>query len=126
MIGKPAILRGPMMPQRQKTLNFSKEYKNAILSGRKTCTIRLKTKLKAGDKALIIAGGERLGIAKITSVRRKKFSELDMEDVRHEGFRSLKELRRALRKHYGDLDSTTPVSVIRFHLISRESSKSKD
>jgi len=115
-----------MMPQRQKTLNFSKEYKNAILSGRKTCTIRLKTKLKAGDKALIIAGGERLGIAKITSVRRKKLSELDMEDVKHEGFRSLKELRRALRKHYGELDSATPVSVIRFHLISRENPKDRN
>lgn len=113
------------MKARNKTLNFSKEYREAILSGRKVSTIRLRTSLRAGDKALIVAGGEKLGVAKITSVRRKRISNLTRKDAVMDGFKSLNELIRALERHYGKLKPSTEVSVIHFQLTQKRERRSR-
>ena len=48
-----------------KQLNFKKEYKEILLSGRKMTTIRMSTDLKPGDIVELIAGGESCGYAKV-------------------------------------------------------------
>lgn len=103
----------------KKTLNFKREYKDAILSGEKTCTIRLRTNLRAGDEARIVAGGERIGIAEITGVTRKRVSDLTYNDAKRDGFSNLEDLLNALRRHYRDIGPDTEISVIRFRLRKR-------
>jgi len=99
-----------------KKLNFSKEYKKILASGKKKTTIRLKTNLRRGDKALVIVGGEKIGIAKIMAVSKKKFSELTLKDAKMDGFKTLKELRKALEKHYGRISPNTELKIIHFKL----------
>jgi len=101
----------------RKTLNFKKEYREAILSGRKTCTIRLKTNLKVGDEAYLVVGGEKLGVIRITAVNRKRIAELTNRDARRDGFRDVKELIKALKRHYKKIRLTTMVSIIHFRFI---------
>ncbi|MGP3667725.1 MAG: ASCH domain-containing protein [Candidatus Bathyarchaeota archaeon] len=98
----------------ERQLNFSKEYKNKILSGVKTSTIRLKTKLKVGEKVQIVAGGEKLGKARILRIIRKEISKLTDEDAEKDGFKDKKELLKALRKHYGKLPKATNIYIIEF------------
>lgn len=97
-----------------KQLNFSKEYKSKILSGVKTSTVRLRTNLKVGEKVQIIAGGEKLGTAKILKIRRKEISKLTDEDAEKDGFKSKLELLKALKKHYGKLPKDTSIYIIEF------------
>lgn len=98
----------------ERQLNFSKEYKNKILSGVKTSTIRLKTNLKVGEKVQIVAGGEKLGKARILRIIRKEISKLTNEDAEKDGFKDKKELLKALRKHYGKLPKATNIYIIEF------------
>jgi len=99
---------------KKKPLNFSKEYRNKILSGEKTSTIRLKTNLKVGEKVQIVVGGEKLGEAEITSIKRKDINSLTDEEARKDGFKNKKELLKALKKHYGKLSSDTHVYIVSF------------
>jgi len=99
---------------KKKPLNFSKEYRNKILSGEKTSTIRLKTNLKVGEKVQIVVGGEKLGEAEITSIKRKDLLSLTDEDAKKDGFKNKKELLKALKKHYGKLPSDTIVYIVSF------------
>jgi len=108
----------------RKTLIFKKEYKDAILSGRKTSTIRLRTDLKAGDEAYIVVGGTKLGIAKITAVNKKRLSDLSHRDAKRDGFANVRELIRALKKHYKDVRPWTEVSIIHFKLKRGRSEES--
>ncbi|RJX16139.1 ASCH domain-containing protein [Candidatus Bathyarchaeota archaeon] len=101
---------------KRKPLNFTKEYMNKILSGEKTSTIRLKTNLKVGEKVQIIVGGEKLGEAKIVSIKRKNILSLTDEDAKKDGFKNKKELLKALRKHYGKISPNTNVYIVGFKL----------
>ena len=103
-----------------KKLNFSKDYKGKLKRGVKKQTIRLSTSLKEGDEVKIIAGGEVLGIAKITKVERKALEELTDEDAQKDGFRDVKQLIKALRRHYGRIGSKCKVCVISFELQPKE------
>ncbi len=99
-----------------KTLVFSKEYKEKLLSGEKTSTLRLKTILKKGDLVNIVAGGENLGVAKIIQVKKVTLKELSTSEVRKDGFKNKKHLLKALKKHYpsADLNEQTPLYLITF------------
>lgn len=102
----------------RKRLNFKKEYKWKILSGAKTSTIRLRTNLKVGDEAYLVVGGETIGVARITRIDRKRVSDLTNLDAVKDGFGSLSELLKALRKHYKSIKPSTIISIIRFKLKS--------
>lgn len=108
---------------RRKLLNFKKEYKDKLISGRKRSTIRLRTNLKEGDEVEIFSGGFKIGVARIVSVRSKSISELTDEDARKDGFRNKHELLKALRKHYGELKSDERVHIIGFEVASKEDLK---
>jgi len=102
-----------------KQLNFKKEYKDALQSGRKVTTIRMRTNLKPRDIVEIIAGKESCGYALIKSVVRKKISEISDKDARRDGFRNRKALLKALRKIYGKITPETHVYIIRFEKVRR-------
>ncbi|MCD6538503.1 ASCH domain-containing protein [Candidatus Bathyarchaeota archaeon] len=97
-----------------KQLNFKKEYKERLLSGRKLTTIRMNTNLKPRDLVEIVAGGESCGYARIKSIVRKRISEISNKDARRDGFKNKKELLRALKKIYGRITPETKVYIIRF------------
>jgi len=97
-------------------LNFAKEYKKKIEEGLKRQTIRLSTSLKEGDRVEVVAGGEVLGIAKITRVERKTIEELTDEDAKRDGFENLAQLFKALRKHYGKISNKKEVCLIGFEM----------
>jgi len=100
-----------------KKLNFSKKYKRKILSGEKTSTIRLKTKLKKGDLVEIIAGGEKLGKARIMNVKKTILKNLTKSDAIKDGFKSKKSLIKALKKHYSNIDKDSIVYIISFSML---------
>ena len=101
----------------RKTLVFKKEYRDVILLGKKTCTIRLKTNLKVGDEAYVVVGGEKIGLVKITAVNRKRISDLTHRDAKKDGFDNVRELIKALKKHYKNIKPSTEVSVIHFRFL---------
>ncbi len=98
----------------RKPLNFSKEYRDKILSGLKSSTIRLKTSLKPGEIVEVNVGGEKIGTARITMVERKKLYELTDADAQRDGFKNRRELLKALRKHYGRMSKDTDVYILGF------------
>ncbi len=97
-----------------KVLKFRRKYKDKIVSGEKTSTIRLETRLKPGDTVLVIAGSETIGTAKILGVTDRKFKDLTEEDAGLDGFRSLQELRAELKDIYGPLNEETTLKLVRF------------
>ena len=110
-----------------KQLNFKKEYGKMILSGRKITTIRRSTNLRPGDIVELIAGGESCGYAKVLSVKKKKVSELSDEDAVRDGFKDIKELIKALKKHYHKIKPEMEVYIISFEKtdLSQKISKKK-
>ena len=100
-----------------KQLNFKKEYKDALQSGRKVTTIRMKTNLKTRDIVKIMVGKESCGYALIRSIIRKKISEIDDKDARRDGFKNRKALLKALREIYGKITPETHVYIIRFERL---------
>jgi len=97
-------------------LNFAKEYKKKIKEGLKRQTIRLSTSLKEGDRVKVVAGGEVLGVARITKVERKTIDELTDEDAKRDGFENVAQLVKALRRHYGKISNRKEVCVIGFEM----------
>lgn len=85
-----------------KHLEFSREYRELLLNGRKKATIRKWTNLKAGDEVYVHCGGKIIGGARIVAVERKKIEEFTDEDAKLDGFRSREELIQELEKLYGN------------------------
>ncbi len=102
----------------RKRLLFKKEFAPRIVSGSKTSTIRLRSDLRVGDEVEVIAGGVRLGTAKIESIEVKKVRELTDEDARTDGFSNREQLVRTLKRLYRGrgLSEATEVKLIRFRL----------
>ncbi|MEM0233197.1 MAG: ASCH domain-containing protein [Candidatus Nezhaarchaeales archaeon] len=99
-----------------KKLNFSKEYGRKIEEGLKKQTIRLSTSLKEGDRVKVIVGGKILGVARITKIERKIIEELTEEDAKNDGFESLAQLIKALKKHYGKINGKNEICIIGFEM----------
>jgi len=108
-----------------KQLNFKKEYKEILLSGRKMTTIRMNTDLKPGDIVELIAGGESCGYAKVKNIIRKRVSELSRKDAVRDGFKSVKELFKTLKKYYNELTPDSYVYIISFEKTSLKPSNKK-
>ncbi|PDM26357.1 ASCH domain-containing protein [Candidatus Bathyarchaeota archaeon B24-2] len=97
-----------------KRLNFKREYRKILESGRKITTIRIHTDLKSGDLVELVAGGVSCGYARVKSVTRKKVSELSKKDAVKDGFKNVKELLKVLKKYYREITPETYVYIIRF------------
>ncbi len=100
-----------------RNLKFDGRYRELILSGRKTATVRIgRINLRPGDAVLIHSGGYVLGRAVIKSVEEKAIGELTDEDAKMDGFRSRGELIDALKRHYKNIKPDTKVAVVQFEL----------
>ena len=91
-----------------------------ILRGRKTTTIRLGKVIPMSDELVIHSGGKVIAKIKVKRVRFKKIRELTDQDAWRDGFRSVKELVRSLRRVYRlrvTLDDI--VTIIEFEVIEK-------
>ncbi len=85
-----------------KHLEFSGEYRELIISGKKRVTIRKRVNLKVGDEVYVHCGGEIIGKAKILEVEKKRVDELTDDDAKLDGFKNKDELIKELKRIYGD------------------------
>ncbi len=106
----------------RKRLNFDPEYLELLVNGEKKSTIRMRTRLKPGDVVDVYAGDSYVGMAKILEVRLKKMSQLTERDAKIDGFKNLKDLKKALKKHYGYIPDNTKLSIIYFKFFSSRKS----
>jgi hypothetical protein len=103
-----------------KTLKFSPQLCEQILSGTKTSTWRLfdDKDLQVGDSLEFLnkETSERIGTAVITSLRIKTFSTLEDADWEgHERYPSEEAMYEAYRGYYGDkVTGDTEVKIICF------------
>jgi hypothetical protein len=95
------------------------KYVDAILSGRKTTTIRMGIVRPRYREIMIHGGGRPVAKAIITGVRYKKVSQLTLEDAVKDGFSSLDELLSELREAYGRVDPGDTVTIIEFRVEQR-------
>ena len=99
-------------------LNFSEDFTERILSGRKRATLRLGVKdYREGEEVILRAGERVLGKARILRVRTLRFSDLSQEDVEMDGYSSKRDLERDLKKFYGDFKENSIFTQIVFELI---------
>jgi hypothetical protein len=94
-----------------KRLNFSKEYKELLLSRRKVTTIRRRAIALPGEVVKVYSGEEFLGKAMVEKVIEKRLRELSRLDAIRDGFDSVRQLKLALRKHYGKMNEGDKVYV---------------
>jgi cytidine deaminase len=102
----------------RKILRFKEKFKEDILSGRKTTTIRRYSKLKPGEIVRIEVGGEVIGEAEIRRVVRKEFKNLTVKDALSDGFKSLNDLKRTLQSLYGKIYEDDTLYIIEFRLLN--------
>ncbi len=101
-----------------KYLNFSEDFTEKILKGTKTATLRMEIKdYHPGEVVVIKSGNKELGTAIIKEVNFKRFTEINCEDVKKDGFAQKKDLRRALEKFYGEFDDDVVFTQIVFELL---------
>ncbi len=94
-----------------KHLEFKEKYEELLRSGKKRATIRLQCPFRKGQEVFVHCGGRIIGTAKIIDVREKRLEELTEEDARDDGFQSLEDLLKEIKKLYGNPEK---VYVIRF------------
>jgi len=93
------------------------EFVDLVLKGLKNTTIRLG-KLKPKHRVVILHGGGRdVAKVEITGVRYKKLGDLTDEDAQRDGFESLEDLLKALRKVYGKVDPEEPVTILDLKVV---------
>jgi hypothetical protein len=108
-----------------KTLKFTPELCEQILSGEKTSTWRLfdDKNLQVGDELDFVnkETGESIGVAKIMNLKVTSLGELTEEDwIGHERYNSEEEMYKAYRKYYGDkVTPETELKIIHFKLKTR-------
>ena len=99
----------------KKHLEFKGEYKDLILQGKKTSTIRYgKLSLRKGQEVYVHSGGYVIGKAKIKDVRIIRIKDVTNEIARKDGFSSKEELIEKLKEHYPHLKPDDPLTYIEF------------
>ncbi len=94
-----------------KHLEFKDKYKELLLSGKKTATIRTQCYVKEGEEVFVHCGGKIIGTAKIKKVEERSLEEIDDETAKADGFESREELLEEIKRLYGN---PKKVYVIRF------------
>ncbi len=100
-----------------KYLNFSEDFMEKIKKGEKRATLRLGIKdYSPGEIVMVRCGAIDIGLAEIEEVHIKKFREISEEDAIIDGFSTLRELKDALSKFYGNILPETIFTQIKFKL----------
>lgn len=98
-------------------LLFKKVFAEAILSGRKTTTLRRweRPRCRAGQR--ILAPG--VGYLMVTAVEEVRLKDLSDQDAQQDGFPTTRELRATLKQLYGSLRTNVGgkrLYRVRFHV----------
>lgn len=98
-------------------LTMKGELVDLVLRGLKNTTIRLG-RLKPKHRVVVLHGGGR-DVAKIeiTGVKYRRLGDLTDEDAKRDGFESLEDLLKALRKMYGKISLEEPVTILEFKVV---------
>lgn len=102
-----------------KVLRIVGKFKEKLLKGEKTITIRLpgKKKFREGETVRIDCGDKILGKAVIKKIYRKKIKELTDDEINRDGLKDRNELIRTLRRLYEQkITPETEVEVIEFEI----------
>ncbi len=104
-----------------KCLNFDAKYKDKLKKGEKRATLRLgiRKDFKEGEVVMIRAGDENIGLARITKIRYLKWKEVGEKEIREDGYKSKKALKRAMKKFYGDIADETSITQICFEFLDK-------
>lgn len=100
----------PIYLGRHLTLKW--RYIGMLLKGQKTTTIRRGIVKPKYREVFIHSGGKVIAKAEIVSVKYKKIKDLTDEDAKKDGFKSLQELLKELKKTYGKINPKEWVTII--------------
>lgn len=113
----PRSYRWPDAPA-PRVVRFAGRYRDAVLAGRKTATIRHEDPQGVGPTMFAFEDEHADGFdpvpAVVDSVVRKRVAEIDDDDARDEDAGSVAALREGLRAHYPELTDDDEVEVTRF------------
>jgi hypothetical protein len=100
-------------------ISLAPEYGALVTAGTKTTTIRRGHKRILPGPALLCSGGglDELLVA-VTAVIATTLESLDDSDAHKDGFADRQELLDALYRHYPDIESTEPVTILEFKWIN--------
>lgn len=101
-----------------RVVRFSGRYRDAVLAGRKTATIRYDDPQGTGPTTFVFEDEHAAGFtttpALVTSVVRKRVADIDADDARDEDAGTVADLRAGLLGHYPQLRDEDEVEVARF------------
>lgn len=94
-------------------------YAEKILSGDKVTTIRPGRIEVKSREFLIHSGGRIIARAVLEDVKYKRLKDLTEIEAKEDGFSSVNELRRELRKFYPNLKEHDWVTIIKFRVLEK-------
>jgi len=101
-------------------LHFLPKYVKDVLSGKKRATVRLGRKgVREGMVIYLAVGGRPFAKARVVRVSHKRLKELTPDEIRKEGYRSLPELLRELRKIYPVISPEDEVTYIEWQILEK-------
>jgi cytidine deaminase len=103
----------------ERIVRFDARYFDAVVDGRKTATTRFDDPCTVGRAWLLFEFDDEYQRLPgyVESVEAKRFDELTDEDAQLEGGVAANDLREGLRNHYPNIQSDSPVDVVRFRVI---------
>jgi hypothetical protein len=87
-----------------------------IEKGQKTTTIRLGKRLL--EKDLLVLKSRKADIlVRVVDIEFRRFSELNRNDALKDGFKSLRELREALKRIYPNINKASTMTIVHFRTV---------
>jgi ABC-type ATPase with predicted acetyltransferase domain/uncharacterized protein YhfF len=97
-------------------LLLKSKYFDLVVQGKKKTTIRQYTSSYKTGQIFLESGNRRLPVY-IKKIEKKNFEDLTLEDARNDGFRTLAELRKALKAFYNKLSNDSDLSILTFQVV---------
>ena len=98
------------------SLSLFPKYMKRVKDGTKSSTIRAGTKSIETSLLLLKSRSDEI-LVRVTDIEAKRFEELTEQDAQTDGFKSLRELRRALKDIYPSIVNKSMTSVIHFERV---------
>ncbi|MFJ8565731.1 MULTISPECIES: ASCH domain-containing protein [unclassified Streptomyces] len=114
---EPAGCAERAAPAARQSLPFHHSYLDAVRTGRKTTTVRLRNAVETGPVDLVFELDDEVVLpGEVTRVISKRVGELTDADAVADGFRDLAELQERLRFHYPRIEATDDATIVHFRL----------
>jgi uncharacterized protein YqfB (UPF0267 family) len=95
-------------------ISFSPRYRQLVMAGKKTTTVRRGQRSIRPGPALLCFGDQSELAGVVTAITSTTVRSLDDADALRDGFANRQELLAALRQHYPDLTIGEPVTILEF------------